>query len=90
MTLRPRDGLVKDPATTWCLSDELNQTVLIYSLEGAAITFIHSLERSYTAEWLTPNTGEAESLPNPINPKEGTVITKPTSDDWLLLLHSLR
>jgi hypothetical protein len=90
MNLLPRDGLVQQPATTWCLSDDRNQTVLIYSLEGATIAFAHSLAGTYSTKWLNPNTGAVDSSNQTLEPKEGTVLAKPTPGDWLLLLQLRR
>ena len=88
MNLIPRDGLLANPDTTWCLSDDSNKTLLVYSLQSAAIAFVQPLGKSFTANWLDPRTGTARPLAQPININNRTTIPKPTSEDWLLLMRS--
>jgi hypothetical protein len=38
MDMKPRDGVVADPEQTWCLADDRNSTVLVYSLSGPTVT----------------------------------------------------
>ncbi len=87
MKMSPLDGLLEDPANNWCLADARSDTVLIYSLTGSSLTLARSLrQRAYAGLWFDPRTGETRSLDAPPSLGKGTVINKPTGEDWLLLL----
>ena len=76
MKMKPRDDLAAD---VWCLADDANRTVLLYSLAGDSIRLRHP----YRGEglWFDPRTGATHSAEI-----TGTEIRKPTSEAWLLLL----
>jgi hypothetical protein len=84
MNMQPRDGVMADPETTWCLADEHSETVLVYSLAGMAVKFAQALPReAYTGLWFDPKTGKTQ-------PAEvvGRAMVKPTAEAWLLLLRT--
>jgi hypothetical protein len=88
MRLSPRDDLLVYTADNWCLSDARGDTVLIYSLAlDRTITVARSFtHRTYAGIWFNPRTGDTRPL-GPTPPWDvGTVIDKPTGEDWLLLL----
>jgi hypothetical protein len=82
MKMKPRDGVAAD---AWCLADDSDRTVLLYSLAGESIRLLHALHGArYQGLWFDPRTGAthaAEAL--------GIEIRKPSGDAWLLLLTSL-
>jgi hypothetical protein len=82
MRMTPRDGVAAD---AWCLADDSDRTVLLYSRAGESIGLLHALHGArYEGLWFDPRTGAshaAEAL--------GTEIRKPSGDAWLLLLTSL-
>ena len=87
MRMSPLDGLLEDAANNWCLSDPRSETVLIYSLNGPSLTLARALPRTgYVGLWFDPRTGETRPLDAPPSWGKGTVINKPTGEDWLLLL----
>jgi len=85
MNLKPRDGLLENPATTWCMADDSDRNVVIYSVQGQAITFARGLSGSHGGEWLNPRTGAVQRLAEAIRPRKATVIAKPTSGEWMLI-----
>lgn len=89
MNLVPKDGLTESPATTWCLADEKNQTLIFYSLEGKEITFARLLDRTYKATWLNPQTGETQPITDPVKSAPQTSLQKPTGQDWFLVMESI-
>jgi hypothetical protein len=87
MRMQPRDGVAADPRQTWCLADDGGGTVLFYSLAGASIALLQPLRASrYLGLWFDPRTGNTLSLPASIAARAGTVIPKPSTEPWLLLL----
>jgi hypothetical protein len=87
MNMEPRDGTVNDPERTWCLSGSHDEAVLLYSLAGPSITLSKDFARhTYQALWFDPRTGNIQAAAEPISARAGTVIQKPTAQDWLLLL----
>jgi hypothetical protein len=84
MNMQPRDGMMEDPETTWCLADDRSETMLVYSLAGTAVKFAQALPREgYTGLWFDPQTGKTQ-------PAEAVapVMTKPRAEAWLLLLRA--
>jgi hypothetical protein len=81
MKMAPRDGVASDPEHTWCLADDEDRFVLLYSLAGDSIRLLRSLRGSrYQGVWFDPRTGathEAEAV--------GAEMRKPSADAWLLL-----
>ena len=86
-SLTPRDGLTEDTDATWCMGNPSDQTLLIYSVKGEAITISQQLAGGYSAQWLNPRNGNAQQLEQPLTLNRGTTIPKPTSEEWFLLLH---
>ena len=87
MKMTPRDNLLADAARNWCLADERGESVLIYSLEGEAINFAAPLpRRSYGGVWFDPRTGKTTPVAAPVSAVKGAALSKPTGEDWLLLL----
>jgi hypothetical protein len=88
MKMSPLDGLLEDPTNNWSLSDARGEAVLVYSLSGPTVTLARSLPRAaYTGLWFDPRTGERRPLGVPPQSlRGGATITKPTGEDWLLLL----
>jgi hypothetical protein len=84
MNMQPRDGMMADSGTTWCLVDERAETVLVYSLAGASVKFTPSLPRKpYTGLWFDPRTGQTQPA-EAVSP----LMSKPTPEAWLLLLQA--
>ncbi len=91
MNMKPRDGAVGEPDQNWCLADDRRESVLLYSFSGASIRLINALPRNgYTGLWFDPKTGNTKTLDAVVSTTAGAVLTKPTSDPWLLLLTAVR
>jgi hypothetical protein len=89
MKMQPRDGVLADPEQTWCLADNVDESVLFYSLAGASITLLRALSRNnYTGLWFDPRTGATRPLEAPVSGEAGAVIRKPTAEPWLVLLRA--
>jgi hypothetical protein len=87
MKMKPRDGVAADPQQNWCLADEGDQSVLLYSLTGESIHLLRTLRGTrYTGLWFNPRTGNTERAgllaSGPLNGE----IRKPSAESWLLLL----
>jgi len=82
MKMQPRDGVTSDPQTEWCLADEGNTSVLLYSLSGDSIKFSKPLTGSYNGTWFDPRTGSTRPMQGPVS----SSIAKPGPEDWLLWL----
>jgi hypothetical protein len=91
MDMKPRDGVAAGPEQTWCLADDRNATVLLYSLSGPTITLLWELSQNpYTGLWFDPRTGDTRPLQMPVAATAGAAIEKPTAEPWLLLLRTGR
>jgi hypothetical protein len=91
MDMKPREGVAAAPEQTWCLADDHNATVLLYSLSGPTITLLRELSQNpYTGLWFDPRTGDTRPLQMPVAATAGATIEKPTAEPWLLLLRTLR
>ena len=89
MRMSPLDGLLEDPANNWCLADARGRAVLVYTLNGPSVTLARALpRRAYAALWFDPRTGDTRPLDVPRSWVRGTVVNKPSGEDWLLLLTS--
>lgn len=77
--MRPVDGISSD---AWCLADAARTTVLIYSLQGEAITLTQPLKPTTAATWFNPRDGATQ----PASLGDGKTIAKPTKDAWLLVV----
>lgn len=87
MRMSPLDGLLEDAANNWCLSDARNDVVLVYSLAGSTFKLARSLPHgAYSGLWFDPRTGDTRPLDAPRSWSKGTTISKPSGEDWLLLL----
>lgn len=87
MKMSPHDGLLEDPQGNWCLADARGAAVLVYSLAGASFKLARALpRRAYTGIWFDPRTGATRPLDPPPSWEKGSMITKPSGEDWLLLL----
>jgi hypothetical protein len=87
MKMSPLDGLLEDAANNWCLSDAPGDSVLCYSLTGSSLKLARALPRGvYSGLWFDPRTGDTRPLDAPPSWGAGTIIGKPTGEDWLLLL----
>ncbi|HWB82592.1 MAG TPA: DUF6298 domain-containing protein [Bryobacteraceae bacterium] len=87
MNMQPRDGVVAAPDQNWCLVDDHDQSVLLYSLEGSSITLQRDLAQDkYTGLWFDPRTGKTQSVTASVSGRAGSVIEKPTAEPWLMLL----
>jgi hypothetical protein len=79
MKMQPRDGVAAD---AWCLADEEDRTVLLYSLTGDSIKLQRPLHAPrYRGLWFDPRTGATHSAG-----AIGAEIRKPSADAWLLLV----
>jgi hypothetical protein len=86
MKMSPKDGWVVAPEHTWVLGGGSADPVLIYSLSGNDITFMNALpEKTYKAMWFDPRTGATQDAKTAAGAAR-TVLTKPDSRAWLLLL----
>jgi len=84
MNMQPRDGVMADAGTTWCLADDRSETVLVYSLSGTSVQFLQALPgKGYSGLWFDPRTGKTQ-------PAEAVsqAMAKPTAEAWLLLLRA--
>ena len=82
MNMTPRDGVAADPQQTWCLADDADESVLLYSLAGGSIQLLRPLRGTrYQGLWFDPRSGAT----HPAGPLS-TEIRKPSDDPWLLLL----
>jgi hypothetical protein len=89
MHLSPHDGWLTDPDNNWCLANDDGTIVLIYSSAGTKIQLRHDFASPrHSGIWFSPREGMTRPM-EPLQPclaeKE---ITKPTEEDWLLLLRS--
>jgi hypothetical protein len=86
MKMSPKDGWVAAPEYTWVLAGGSADPVLIYSLSGNDITFMNALPaKAYKATWFDPRTGSTQDTKSVAGAAQ-TVLTKPDSREWLLLL----
>ena len=81
--MTPRDGWLAEPENNWCLADNERQNVLIYSLSGRTISWTESSPPPQAGLWFNPRSGETMQAKIEAN----ATITKPTEQEWLLLLH---
>jgi hypothetical protein len=81
MNMQPRDGMMADSGTTWCLADDGGEAVLVYSLSGPSVKFTQAPRAGDSGLWFDPRTGKTQ-------PAEavGQAMAKPTAEAWLLLL----
>ncbi|HEX7316360.1 MAG TPA: DUF6298 domain-containing protein [Pyrinomonadaceae bacterium] len=87
MRMSPRDGLLEDAANNWCLADARGDSVLVYTLAGASFTLARALPRqTYVGLWFDPRTGRTSPLDATHSWDKGTTVSKPSGEDWLLLL----
>jgi hypothetical protein len=85
--MSPLDGLLEEAAHNWCLADARGDAVLVYTLAGPSVTLARALpRRTYSGLWFDPRTGETRPLDAPPSWGKGTIINKPSGQDWLLLL----
>jgi hypothetical protein len=86
MKISPKDALVDAPEHTWVLAGGSAEPVLIYSLSGSNITIINALPaKAYKVLWFDPRTGSPQDAKTMVvAPK--TVLKKPDTREWLLLL----
>jgi hypothetical protein len=85
--MAPRDGLLAEPSTNWCLADPSNRNLAVYSVRGNAITFADTLKGTYAGRWINPRTAEGLTIAEPISVKQYSAIAKPTGEEWMLLLN---
>ncbi|HEV2765714.1 MAG TPA: DUF6298 domain-containing protein, partial [Pyrinomonadaceae bacterium] len=91
MGMSPSDGWLEDAARTWALADARGRSVLVYSLAGGSIKLASALpHRAYDGLWFDPRTGATRALDAPPSWNKGATVTKPTAEDWLLLLKARR
>ncbi len=82
MKMVPRDGVATD---TWCLADDTDRSVLLYSSMGDSIKLLRPLRRArYEGLWFDPRTGATH-----VGDATGDEFRKPSNDAWLLLLSAL-
>lgn len=87
MRMSPLDGLLEEAAHNWALADARGEAVLIYTLAGPSFRLARGLQRdAYDGLWFDPRTGRTRPLDAPRSWEKGTVIDKPSGEDWLLLL----
>jgi len=84
MKMAPRDDVAADAQHTWCLADEAEESVLLYSLAGDSIQLLRPLRGTrYQGLWFDPRSGATHPA-GPLNAE----IRKPSGEPWLLLLTS--
>jgi hypothetical protein len=87
MKMSPLDGLLEDPANNWCLADARGGVVLIYTPTGPSVTLARAPPRgAYSGLWFDPRTGDTRPLEAPRLRGKGAKISKPSGEEWLLLL----
>ena len=63
--MQPRDGVAAD---AWCLTDDRDESVLLYSLSGESIHLAQVLRgRDYTGFWFDPRTGATQPAAGPFS-----------------------
>jgi hypothetical protein len=83
MKMEPRDAIAADPRQTWCLADEAQSAVLLYSLSGDSISLAARLRAAhYSGIWFDPRTGHTSAADVP----SVGALRKPSAEPWLLLL----
>jgi len=83
MKMSPRDGVTADAEREWCLADERDESVLLYSLTGESIELAKPLAgHGYAGVWFDPRSGATRPLEGAVGP----AIRKPTAEAWLLWL----
>jgi hypothetical protein len=83
----PRDGMLVDEKQNWCLADDPNKTILLYSINRPTIQLAKTFnQKQYKAIWYDPRTGKTTAVTPTIELVEGSEIKKPSSEEWLLLL----
>jgi Family of unknown function (DUF6298) len=91
MRMDPQDQLLENNKQNWCLADDNNNSLLIYSLSGTAITWSKDLaKRGYSGVWFDPLTERTLPLEGIKMIRKGTVIQKPSKTNWLLLLQATK
>ena len=87
MHLQPRDGVAANPDQNWCMTDEHDDAVLLYSLAGDSIQLQKALAQlNYTGLWFDPRSGATHPFSDSARPLS---IAKPSTDPWMLLLRKL-
>jgi hypothetical protein len=86
MKMSPKDGWTASPEHTWTLAGGKAEPVLFYSLSGGDITIAQALPAArYAAIWFDPRTGFSQPTQH-VSGVAATVLQKPDTNDWLLLL----
>lgn len=87
MNMKPTDDIVEDNKQNWCLIDDKNSSLLVYSLSGSSITVSKNLMNSdYTGIWFDPLSERTVAFEGLKGLKKGDVIRKPSRLTWMLLL----
>ena len=88
MKMSPVDGLVEDGVHNWVLAGSTTDAVLIDARAGQSIRLARALPRQrYSGLWFDPATGATREVGEVVG-TPGTVIPKPDTNEWLLLLRS--
>lgn len=89
MNMKPKDGIVEDNNQNWCLIDDKNTSLLIYSLSGSTITLSKDFSGSnYTGVWFDPLAEKVIPFEDVQAMKKGATIKKPSRLNWMLLLQA--
>jgi len=87
--LQPATGLVSNSDSNWVLATPRQETVVVYSLSGAGFTLSQSLrQKPVSGLWFNPKTGRSVPLDLPKRWRKGVSLSKPTAENWVLLLKS--
>jgi hypothetical protein len=82
----PLDDVVDDATHNWVLGGDATNLILIDARSGSDFKLAKSLPHTtYTGMWFDPATGKTQDA-GTISGVSGTVTSKPTDKEWLLLL----
>lgn len=83
--MSPKDGILLNEKQNWWLSNDTDNTILIYSLKGSEIRFKQNRDlKNYGFTWYNTATGKTHSAVT--YNADNYTINKPSDEDWLLLM----
>ena len=87
MNMRHKDDIVEDSKLNWCMTDNENNSLLIYSLSGSTIVLSKYLSNlNYSGVWFDPLGEKLIPFKGIQTLQKGAVINKPSRLNWILLL----
>ncbi|MEO5996132.1 MAG: hypothetical protein ABIN89_05385 [Chitinophagaceae bacterium] len=89
MNMKPKDDIVEDNKQNWCMIDNKNNSILIYSLSGSSIVVSKDLSiKNYRGVWFDPLSEKVIPFKGIQMLQNGVVINKPSRLNWILLLQA--